>query len=106
MFLSQCGHETIPEASETIPEIVKEIKEKQAEISSDSESESDLELEQKKSLAKTETLHCLQMIRNYLTSISEAFDIHYNSLYNIEKRIVGSTSRDKQTLMHQYFMSQ
>ena len=28
----------------TIPKIVKEIKEKQAEISSDSESESDLEL--------------------------------------------------------------
>ena len=54
-----------------IPEIVKEIKEKQAEISSDSESESDLELEYNKPPTKTEALHCLQMIRNYLTSISE-----------------------------------
>ena len=32
----------------TIPEIVKAIKEKRAEISSNSESKSDLELEQKK----------------------------------------------------------
>ena len=68
-------------------------------------SESDLELEQSKSPTKTEALHCLQMIINYLTSISETTDIDYNSLYNIGKRTVGNTSRDKQTLMHQYFMS-
>ena len=89
-----------------IPEIVKEIKEKYAEISSDSESDNDLELEQNKPPTKIEALHCLQTIRNYLTSISEITSIDYNSLFNIEKRIVGSTSRGKQTLMHQYFMSQ
>ena len=50
-----------------ILEIVKEIKEKQTEISSNSESESDLELEQNKSPTKTETLHCLQTLRNYPT---------------------------------------
>ena len=66
---------TSPDA--TIPEIVKEIKEKQAEISSDSESESDLELEQNKPPTKTEALHCLQTIRNYLTSISETTDVDY-----------------------------
>ena len=60
-----------------ISEIVKEIKEKQAEISSDSESESDLELVQMKPLTKIKTLHCLQTIRNYLKSISEATDIDY-----------------------------
>ena len=71
------------------------------------ESESGLELEQNKSPTKTEALHCLQMIRNYLTSISEKKnDIDYNSLYNIEKRIVGSISKGKQTLMQPYFMSQ
>ena len=42
----------------TIPEILKEIKEKQAEIPSDSESKSDLELEQNKPPTKTEALHC------------------------------------------------
>ena len=65
-----------------------------------------LELEQIKSPTKTEALHCLQTIRNFLTSISETTDIDYNLLYNIEKRTVGSSSRDKQTLKHQYFMSQ
>ena len=95
---------TSPDA--TIPENVKEIKEKQAEISLESESESDLELDQKKPPTKTEVLHCLRMIRNYLTSISETTDIDNNSLYAIEKRIARSTSRDKQTLMHQYFMSE
>ena len=53
------------------PEIVKEIKEKQAEICSESERESDLELEQSKPPTKIEALHCLQMIRHYLTFISE-----------------------------------
>ena len=75
-------------------------------ISSDQESESDLELERNKPPIKTESLNCLQMIRNYLASIFETTDIDYNSLYNIEKRIVSSTSRGKQTLMHLYFMSQ
>ena len=70
------------------------------------ESERHLKLEQNKSPTKTETLHCLQMIRNYLTSIFETTDIDYNALYTMEKRILGSTSRDKQTLMHQYFMLQ
>ena len=42
---------TSPDA--TIPEIVKEIKEKQTEISSDQESESDMELEQNKLPTKT-----------------------------------------------------
>ena len=51
---------TLPDA--TIPEIVREIKEKQAKISSHSESESDLELEQRKPPAKTEAMHCLQTI--------------------------------------------
>ena len=69
------------------------------------ESKSDMELEQNKSPTKTETLLFLQMIRNYLTSISETTDVDYNSMHNIEKRIVGSTSRGKQTLMHQYLMS-
>ena len=94
---------TSPDA--TNPEIVKEIKEKQAKIFLDSESENDLELEQNKHSTKTEALHCLQTIRNCLTSISETIDVDYNSLQDIEKRIVGRTSRDKQTLMHQYFMS-
>ena len=49
---------TSPDA--TIPEIVKEIKEKQPEISSDSESESELELEQNKLPTKTEALHRLK----------------------------------------------
>ena len=89
-----------------VPGIVKEIKEKQAEISSYSERESDLELEQNKPPTKTEAFHCLQTIRNCLTSIYETTDVNYNSLHNIEKRIVGSTSRDKQTLKYQYFMSQ
>ena len=84
---------TSPDAK--IPEILKEVKGKQAKISSDQESESDLELEQNKPPTKTEALHCLQTIRNYRTSISETPDVDYNSLYNIEKRIVGSTSRDK-----------
>ena len=78
---------TSPDA--TIPEIVKEIKEKQAEISSDSESKSDLELEQNKPPAKTEALHCLQTFRNFPTSISETTDFDYNSLYKIEKRMVS-----------------
>ena len=43
---------TSPDAM--IPEIVKEIKKKQIEICSDSESKSDLELEQNKPLTKTE----------------------------------------------------
>ena len=70
------------------------------------ESEIDLELEQNKSPTETEALHCLQTIRNYIASISETTDTDYSSLYNIEKRIVDSTYRAKQTLMHQYFMSQ
>ena len=70
------------------------------------ESESDLELEQNKSPTKTELLHYIQMIRNYITSISETTDIDYNLLNNIKKRIVVSTFRDKQTLMPQYLMSQ
>ena len=47
MFLSQCDFYKDVSASPnvTIPEIVKEIKKKQAKISSDSESESDLELQ-------------------------------------------------------------
>ena len=65
MFLSQCGfHKDVsisPDA--TIPKIVKEMKKKQTEISSDSERESDLELEQNKLLTKIEALHCLQTIR-------------------------------------------
>ena len=64
-----------------------------------------MEIEQNKSPTKTETLHCLQTIRNYLTSISETTDIDFNSLYSIKKIIVGSTSRYKQTLIHQYFMA-
>ena len=83
---------TSPDAM--ILEIIKEIKEKQAEVSSNSASESDLELEQNKSLTKTEALHCLQMIRNHLTSTSETTDVDYNLLYNIEKRIVGNASRN------------
>ena len=90
----------------TIPEIVKEIKEKQAEISLESDSESDLELEQNKPPIKIEALYCLQTIINYLTFISETIDIDCISLYNIEKRIVGNTSRGKQSLINQYFMSQ
>ena len=70
------------------------------------ESESDLELQQNKSPTKNEALHCLQLIRNYLKSISETTAIDCNSLHNIEKRIVVGTFRGKQTLMHQYFMSQ
>ena len=54
------------------------------------ESESDLELEQNKSPTKTEALHSLQMIRNYLTSISETTDIDCNSLHNNKKSIAGS----------------
>ena len=57
------------------------------------ESESDLELEQNKSPTKMEALHCLQTIKYYLASISEAIDIDYTSLYKIEKRILRSTSR-------------
>ena len=70
------------------------------------ESEIDLEQELNKSATKTEELHGLQMIKNYLISISKTNDIDYNSLDNIEKRILSSTSRDKQALMHQYFTSQ
>ena len=70
------------------------------------ESESDLQLEQNKSPTKTEALHYLQIIKNYLTSTFETTDIDQNSLYNVENRILGSRSRDKQTLMHKYFMSQ
>ena len=94
---------TSPDA--TTPEIVKEIKGKQAEISFDQESESDLELEQNKPLTKTEALHCLQTIRNYLTSISKTTDVDYYSMYDIGKRTVRNTSMDKQTLIHQYFKS-
>ena len=93
-------------SDETIRKIVKEIKKKQAKISSEPESENNLELEQNKPPTKTETLHWLQTVRNYLKSISETTDIDYNSLHSIEKRTVNSTSRDKQTLMHQYIMSQ
>ena len=54
---------TSPDA--TIPEIVKEIKEKHAEISLESESKSELELEQNKPPTKTEALYCLQTIKNF-----------------------------------------
>ena len=75
--------------------------------SSNVSSDIDLELEPNKSLTETETLHCLQMIRNYLTSFSdEMTDANYNSLHNIKKRIAGSTSMNKKTLVHQYLMSQ
>ena len=108
MFLSQYDFHkdvsTSPDA--TIPDIVKEIKKKQVEISSDQESESDLEQEQNKIPAKIEALPYLQTARNYLTFISEITDFDYNSLFNNKKRIIGSTSRDKQTLIHRYFMSQ
>ena len=55
---------------------------------------------------KIEALHYLQTIRNYISSISETTDVDYNSMYNIEKRIVVTTFRDEQILVHQYFMSQ
>ena len=38
--------------------------------------------------------------------MSETTDIDCNPSYNIEKKIVGSTFRDKKTLKNQYFMSQ
>ena len=81
MFLSECDFykdvSTLPYA--TISEIVKEIKKKQAEISSDSKNKHDLELKQNKLPTKIKALHCLQTIRNYLTSISEITDSDYNS---------------------------
>ena len=46
------------------------------------ESDSDLELAQNKSQTKTEALHCLQTIRNYLIPISKTTDVDYSSLYN------------------------
>ena len=97
MFLSQSGREqqrldfdkdVSTSLDATIPEIVKEITEKQAEIFLESDSESDLEMEHNKPPTKTGALHCLQTIKNYLTFISETTDIDYNSLYNIEKRIL------------------
>ena len=77
---------TSPDA--TINEIVKVIKEKKVEIFPAFRAKMIWSWNKTSPRLKTEALLCLQMFRNYLTSIFETTDVDYNSLYNIKKRIV------------------
>lgn len=81
--------------------ISETVKEKKAWISLESENESDVMVAQNKPSTRSEALHSIKTIRNYLRIV---YGYCSKCIIQYGKNIIGSTSRDTQNLIHPYFM--